>query len=545
MKRVTLNQFGVWGINLISMKKSIQSIRLLVGISLIFTVSHSSDQQVKVPQAENEWFKNASKHLAKAIAQTHTTKRGAAKNIILFVGDGMGISTVTAARILEGQNRGQSGEENMLSFDDFPSSGLAKTYNTNAQTPDSAGTMTAMVTGVKTKMGMISVNNNALRANCASSKDNHVMTLIEMAELKGLSTGIVTTARLTHATPAAVYAHTPERKWENDSELTKEAVKNSCKDIASQFLAFDYGDGIDVAMGGGRREFIPESLTDIEGEKGKRSDGRDLRMEWKGIHKKGVYIETLHSFNEVNTTKTSKLLGLFNPSHMRYEQDRKNDIKKEPSLSQMTKKSIEILQKNEKGFVLIVESGRIDHAHHAGNAFNALSDTIEFSNAVAVADKMTSDADTLIIATADHSHVFTMAGYPKRGNPILGKVRSTDKHGFIKEKDEVAIDGLPYTTLGYANGRGYMHYGEETDAGKIYDEEVHTHGRVDLSKVDTTRPGFHQEATVPLEDETHGGEDVSIHSKGPGSHLFTGVIEQNVIFHVMEHMGNLINIAQE
>ena len=523
------------------MVDSIKKVFLTVGMGVVLTVSQSAEQNTTVPQLENEWFKNGSEYLQKVIAQRYTTERGAAKNIILFVGDGMGISTVTASRILEGQNRGETGEENMLSFDNFPATGLAKTYNTNAQTPDSAGTMTAIASGVKTKMGMINVNDNAIRANCASSKNNHVMTLIEMAESKGLSTGIVSTARLTHATPAATYAHTPERKWENDSKLTEEAVLNGCKDIASQFLSFSYGDGIDVAMGGGRREFIPKSLVDVEGKKGRRADGRDLRMEWREANKHGAYIETLQAFNEINTTQTSKLLGLFNPSHMRYEADRENDIKGEPSLTQMTEKAIEILQKNEKGYVLVIESGRIDHAHHAGNAFNALSDTIEFSNAAALADKMTSDKDTLIIVTADHSHVFTMAGYPKRGNPILGKVRSTDKHGSVKEKDEVAVDGLPYTTLGYANGRGFMHLGEETDAAKGYDEEVHTHGRVDMSKMDTTKVGFHQEATVPLEYETHGGEDVGIYAKGPGSHLVSGVIEQNVIFHVMEHMGNLTN----
>lgn len=517
----------------------IKTVILTISTGAVLTVCQAAQKNSVLSQSENEWFQKGSERLEKAIVQRYTSKRGAAKNIILFVGDGMGLSTVTASRILEGQSRGETGEENMLSFDNFPFTGLVKTYNTNAQTPDSAGTMTAMMTGVKTKMGMISVNDNAYRADCDSSKKNHVITLLEMAESKGVSTGIVTTARLTHATPAATYAHTPERKWENDTKLSQEAVMNGCKDIASQFLSFSYGDGIDVAMGGGRREFIPQTRTDIEGKKGKRSDGRDLRREWQEANKEGAYVETLEAFNEVNATQTTKLLGLFNPSHMRYESDRKNDIKGEPSLTQMTKKSIEILKKNPEGFVLIVESGRIDHAHHVGNAYNALHDTVELSHAVALADKMTSDEDTLIIVTADHSHVFTMAGYPKRGNPILGKVRSTDKHGFVKEKDEVAVDGLPYTTLGYANGRGFMHLGEETNAAKGYDEDVHMHGRVDMSKMDTTKAGFHQEATVPLEYETHGGEDVGVYAKGPGSHLLSGVIEQNVIFHVMEHMGNL------
>ncbi|MEA1879650.1 MAG: alkaline phosphatase [Campylobacterota bacterium] len=526
-------------------------IGLFMSIGLFFVGCESSDKKhtnvhllnVKINDAmttsQNQWFKEGQKSLDQALSKTYTQQRGDAKNIILFVGDGMGISTVTAARILEGQSRGESGEENMLSFDKFPFTGLSKTYNTNAQTPDSAGTMTALITGVKTKMGMISVNDNALRGDCASATGNHLTTLVELAEQKGLSTGVVTTTRLTHATPAATYAHVPERGWENNSMLSKKAVKQGCQDIALQFVNFAHGDGIEVAMGGGRREFMPNNLVDIEGKKGRRTDGQDLREVWKKRNVYGQYVETLAAFEKIDTSKTSKLLGLFNASHMRYEKDRINDKKGEPTLTQMTKKAIEILQKNTKGFVLVVESGRIDHAHHINNAYNALHDTIAFSNAVAMADKMTRDDNTLIVVTADHSHVFTMAGYPKRGNPILGKVHSVDKHGRVEGKDALAEDSMPYTTLGYANGRGTAHLHDNTDADKRYEVDVHMHGRVDLSKVDTTKAGFHQEVTVPLSSETHGGEDVGIYAKGPGAHLLSGVLEQNVIFHVMEHMGNI------
>jgi len=498
-----------------------------------------TDTPTVVTQRNNIWYKNGQKQLQKALVKKYTTQRGKAKNIILFIGDGMSISTVTAARILEGQNKGHSGEENQLSFDTFPSVGLAKTYNTNAQTPDSAGTMTAIITGVKTKMGLLSLNDKAVRADCASAKGKELTTLLELAEMKGLSTGIVTTTRLTHATPASTYAHIPERNWEDDSMLSKEAIKQGCKDIARQFLSFRYGDGIDVALGGGRREFMPKTMTDIEGQKGKRNDGRDLRVAWKKAHKEGKYVETLKAFNRVNPKNTSQLFGLFNASHMHYEADRKNDVKGEPSLSQMTEKAIEILSKNKKGFVLVVEAGRIDLAHHVGNAFNALTDTIALSKAVSIADKITSDENTLLIVTADHSHVFTMAGYPKRGNPILGKVRSVDKHGYAKHKDEVGSDGLPYTTLSYANGRGFRNRGKERDADKGYESKIHRQGRVDLTKVNTQKSGFYQEAMVPLEYETHSGEDVAIYAKGPGSQLLSGVIEQNVIFHVMKYMANL------
>ena len=211
---------------------------------------------------------------------------------------------------------------------------------------------------------------------------------------------------------------------------------------------------------------------------------------------------------------------------MEYEHDRPADAGGEPSLSEMTAKAMDILSRNPKGYFLMVEAGRIDHAHHAGNAFRALTDTIELSNAVELAREKAGD-DTLIIVTADHSHVFTMAGYPSRGNPILGKV---DK-GRGGQGYELAADGKPYTTLSYANGRGAAmlkkggdtHYGVPIGAGRD----------MDLGHIDTSDQGFHQQALVPLEAETHGGEDVAIYAGGPGAWLFHGVQEQNVIYHVM------------
>ncbi len=505
-------------------------------VSIFILTLMSASLNAKMPNKHKDkahYFANAQTALHAKIEAI--TKGSKAKNIILFIGDGMGISTVTAARILDGQNKGHTGEENMLSFDKFPFVGLSKTYNTNSQTPDSAGTMSAIMTGEKTKKGILSISDEALRADCKSSKGNELTTALELAEMRGLSTGVVTTTRLTHATPAATYAHSPDRDWENNSELTPQAKQNGCKDIAVQFLEFDYGDGIDVAFGGGRREFMPTDVK-VEGKHGKRTDGRDLRVEWMKKYPKATYIESLDGFNKI-PKNSHKVLGLFNSSHMHFAADRVNDKLGEPSLTQMTQKAIEILSKNKKGFFLMVESGRIDHAHHAGNAFNALNETIELSKAVAKADALTNDDDTLIIVTADHSHVFTMSGYPKRGNPILGKVRSTDEHGLAKDEDELALDNLPYTTLGYTNGRGFKNLGNETDAtqGK---KKIHA-GRVDLTHVDTTKAGFHQEAMVPLKNETHSGEDVPIYSKGPGAFLLTGTNEENMIYHVMEFVGDL------
>lgn len=450
----------------------------------------------------------------------------------------MGVSTVTAARILEGQQTGskKGGEEHQLSFEKFPFTGFAKTYNTNQQTPDSAGTMTAIMTGVKTKAGVIGVDETVTRANCASSKNAKLTTILEMAENNGKATGIISTTRITHATPAASYAKSAEREWESDNDLPTEAKINDCKDIADQLIRFNHGNGIEVVMGGGRRHFLPKSTTDSEGKTGKRTDDRNLIAEWKAKYPNGAYVETKAQLDAIDITTKDKIFALFNSSHMRYEADRHNDKTGEPSIAQMTAKAIDLLSKNEEGFFLMVEGGRIDHAHHNGNAYNALIDTIAFSAAVETAVSKTSTEDTLIIVTADHSHVFTIGGYPTRGNPILGKVRGNDAKGAPKTEDEKDNAGFPYTSIIYANGRGFADLGKETDADKHYDI---TSGRQNINDIDTTSSGYHQEALIPLNAETHAGEDVGIYASGPGSYLVSGVHEQNVIFHIMNYMADL------
>ena len=470
--------------------------------------------------------------------------------MILFVGDGMGISTLTAARILQGQQNGQTGEENFLSFESFPYSALVKTYNVDAQTPDSAGTMTAMISGVKTDAGVIGVSEAVERGDCESAQQNPLITAIELAELKGLATGIISTARITHATPAAAYAKSADRNWEDISDMPAAAIDAGCEDIASQLINFESNlearidgadvDGIDVVMGGGRRHFLPkdasanspDALSSVEGD---RTDSRNLVTEWQSQYSDGVYVYDEDGFNAVDAASTNRLFGLFNESHMQYEADRANDVAGEPSLSAMTGKAIDILAKNNNGYMMVVESGRIDHGHHAGSAYSALTDAIEFANAVQTAIDNTNPDETLILVTADHSHVFTIAGYPKRGNPILGKVVSVGK-----TTPELAADGMPYTTLGYTNGLGFRALGSETDGDASYSAGPDT-GRKDLSSVDTTSTGYHQEALVPLGSETHAGEDISLHAMGPGASKVQGVIEQNVVFHVINQALGLID----
>jgi alkaline phosphatase len=204
----------------------------------------------------------------------------------------------------------------------------------------------------------------------------------------------------------------------------------------------------------------------------------------------------------------------------------------EPSLTEMTEKAIQILKKNPKGYFLMVEAGRIDHGHHAGNAYRALTDTVELSKAVQKAVDMTDSAanDTLIIVSADHSHTFTIAGYPQRGNPILGLVTSPGK-----TSPDLAADGKPYATLSYANGGGYRAARPQLTASATVIPATSAPAAADLSILDTMHPNFNQEATVPTGygNETHAAEDVAIFAKGPRAYLFQGIQEQSYIYQVM------------
>ncbi len=498
---------------------------------------HLELEPVTHPHGETAawWYRSGA-----ARAAGNGAMAGRAKNVILFLGDGMSLTTVAAARILEGQRRGQPGEENQLSWEGFPHTALAKTYNTDSQTPDSAGTMTAIMTGVKSHKGAIGVASGN-REDCAAALGQPLLNWLQLADSAGLATGIVSTARLTHATPAATYANSPDRDWENDGDLPAAATAAGCRDIAQQLLTTTrFGRGPLVALGGGRGEFMPAGQRDPEdnAKEGQRQDGRDLVSEWQRRHPRGVY--AWNSGQLRAAADAPALLGLFEYDHMQYDHERDTGAKGEPDLAELTRAAIATLAREPAGYVLMVESGRIDHAHHEGNAFRALDETIAFSDAVRAAMEATSADDTLIIVTADHSHTLSFAGYPARGNPILGKVRGSGENGDEALAVGVALDqtGKPYTTLGYANGPGNTGQSSHQPAGpKKYLHKPSAYepalGRPDLSQVDTTDPDYLQEALVPLKDESHGGDDVGIWATGPGSAAVRGTIEQNVLYHLI------------
>ncbi len=480
------------------------------------------------------WFRNGAAQAAERGAMS-----GGAKNLILFVGDGMSLPTVAAARVLEGQRAGRSGEEQKLAWEEFPATALSRTYNTNSQTPDSAGTMSAMATGVKTRLGVLSIGQTAARGDCAAARNAPMLSLWEVAAASQMATGVVTTTRVTHATPGATFSHSADRNWENDSDLPAEARAAGCIDIARQLVESTYGKGPDVLMGGGRKSFYPTSVRDPEYDDkvGKRLDGLNLVDTWKQRHPTGVYVWNKAQLDAAPAD--APLLGLFEPDHMQFEHDRSQDKGGEPSLAEMARAAITRLQRNPNGYVLLIEGGRIDHAHHGGNAFRALTDTIALSDAVRAVTEMTDANDTLILVTADHAHTMNFVGYPARGNPILGKVKGGS--GEDGNPAQLARDatGLPYTTLNYANGPGYAGANDQQAEGPKNARadssgwQQATKGRPDLTEVDTEHPDYLQESMFPLRSETHGGDDVGLWASGPGSFAVRGSVEQNTIFHFL------------
>jgi alkaline phosphatase len=458
-----------------------------------------------------------------AVAEDHAAPAPAAaeqpraKNVILFIGDGMGISTITAARIYDGQKRGETGEENALSFERFPNVALVKTYNTNAQVPDSAGTATALHSGVKTRIGVLGIGPEAEKGVCRDALAYPLPLLGEEVKRRGLALGIVTTTRITHATPASVYSRSADRDWEKDNDIPEDQRSDGCKDIALQLSEASF----DVALGGGTAMFYGKEKG------GRRSDAAaDLPAAWAAKNG-GVVVRNAAGLAAAPMDKP--VLGLFNASHLTFMADRKPDSP-EPTLTEMTAAAIARLKSDPDGFYLMVEGGRIDHAHHGGQAGYALEEAVELARAVQYAVDNTDPAETLIMVTADHSHVFTIAGYPKRGNDILGLVvppKGSGEDGGDGVSPLLAGDGKPYTTLGYANGPGALFGPGHKDGEDDDDHDGHSR------PMPETGLAARQQSLVPTGAETHGGEDVALFATGPGAERARGVIEQNVVYSII------------
>ncbi|NWZ23099.1 PPBT protein, partial [Asarcornis scutulata] len=493
-----------------------------------------------VPENEKDpeyWRQQAQETLRDAL-RLQRLNQNVAKNLILFLGDGMGVSTVTAARILKGQLQNRKGEESLLEMDKFPYVALAKTYNTNAQVPDSAGTATAYLCGVKANEGTVGVSAGVTRDRCNTTKGQEVTSILRWAKDEGKAVGIVTTTRVTHATPSAAYAHSANRDWYSDGEMPPDALEGGCKDIARQLV--ENIPDIEVILGGGRKYMFPKNASDVEypqeeKHRGTRLDRRDLVQAWhdtKPPGKVAKYVWHRRDLLALNLSRVDFLLGESRGAPRPPAPRGGWDFCPPPPPPPPPPGGLGVLSGAGPG-----TGGRIDHGHHEGKAKQALHEAVELDRAIGLAARLTSPQDTLSVVTADHSHVFTFGGYTPRGNPIFGETPPSPPAPAWGHPGDVPavltvlplpglapmqsdVDRKPFTSILYGNGPGYKIVGGE---------------RENVSAVDFAHANYQAQSAVPLRQETHGGEDVAVFARGPMAHLLHGVHEQNYIPHAMAY----------
>jgi alkaline phosphatase len=297
--------------------------------------------------------------LAAARGRTRGPAAGSVRNIIVFAYDGMSWEDVALAQF---RARRQTGRPLVLQrLLREGRSASAETYSLTSVVPDSAAAACAWSTGRKIVNGMLNLYPDA----------TPLTTIFDVARAQGRATGLITTTRITHATPAAFIAKIDSRDREDD--------------IALQYLSFRP----DVLLGGGARHFEP----------GRRADGRDLRAEFAAA---GYDLPA--TAEQLERARGARLLGVFTNDHLPFEIDRAEDSQDVPSLTRMTRKGLEVLAGADRGFVLQVEAGRIDHANHKSDYAATLHEMIEADRTLALLlDFVGARADTLLIMATDHA----------------------------------------------------------------------------------------------------------------------------------------------
>ena len=450
--------------------------------------------------------------LASAFASPAAIAANEAQNVIVFISNGMGPSTTTAARLMRYK------EDGTLAMDTMPYVARVHTYSLDAQTTDGAAAVSALMTGVKVRNEVVAMDASTRAAGFAPGKDplrgvpfsenrcpasgngNASAALLELAVAKGKATGVVTTARLTSGPTAATYAHVCHRDAEY--EIARQAVPGGVG--FNDKLAM----GIDVLMGAASAYWRP---FDASKRPRGRPDGRELIGE---LRAQGyTFITDLTSMNAAPFAQGSRLIGLFDfaeseaqlQGHMSYDLDR--DPNREPSLTQMTAKAMDVLSKNPKGYFLVVEGGRIDHALHANQAKRALIDTIAFDDAVRIALEKADLSRTLIVVTSDHDHTMTLIGGSRRGSDVLGLHLNP-----VTGKPSVDAGGNSYTALVFGTGSNRPDKRAPLDTPTVISKD------------------YQQEAAIKLANETNGGGDVMLYAAGAGASNFRGTIENIRVF---------------
>ena len=359
---------------------------------------------------------------------SHGIPEAHAKNVILFVGRGMDLSMVAAARIAKGHSNGGLGESNRLSFEEFPTSALTNARDTDLQTDNSAAAMSAIMTGTSTRGASMGMDAIPERGQCSEARGHELPTLLEQAKAAGLAVGLVSTSRVTHPMPAATYAHVTDAGWEVDGTMSELAKAQGCHDIAYQLVDFHHGSGLDVVLGGGRMAFMTNNQPDpVDDRKfGVRRNDRLIET-WQKGRLDGRFIYTQDDMEKAvgNVSLRGPILGLFAPDHMNFESNRISDAMGQPSLTEMTRAAIATLSREQRGYVLVIVAGGIERARLDQDKSNlAVAETVELSNAVRAAMQTTRAEDTLIVVTSAGGDLPTYARGPGR-QPLHGAIELT------------------------------------------------------------------------------------------------------------------------
>jgi alkaline phosphatase len=448
-----------------------------------------------------------------------------ARNVILFIGDGFSIAHRTAARILsKGLVEGRYGGE--LAVDDMPHMALVSTSGTDSVVTDSANAMSAYTTGHKSCV-------NALGVYCAANKNTlehpRVETIGELVKRRaGMSVGVVTNTEIEDATPAGMVAHTRRRADYND--------------IVKMFFEVQP----EVILGGGSPNFLAKSTPGS-----KRTDEDDYIKKFEGAGYKFVGTNTELKAATGEGANTTRLLGLFNTGNIDGALDRfflkKGTVSKfpdQPDLTDQVRAALSVLSKDEDGFVLMVESGRIDKYSHSLDWERAVYDTIMLDNAVKLAkDFAAAKNDTLIVVVADHGHPVSIVGTYDDNAPgteareKLGVYAESKVPNYPKANEAGYPDNVDVSRrLAFSFGtypdycalyRPYLD-GENVPAVKGPDGKAN----IANEKYCTEPLAVRKEGNLPRESNTgvHAADDVVLTATGPGAEQFHGRIDNTRVF---------------
>lgn len=342
---------------------------------LIFVCASSWAQNyTHIDKIDKTRYENTKFYQVKNYTKKKFDKKSKVKNIIFLIGDGMGTSQVYAGLIA---NKGN------LYLRTMPVSGFSKTNSSDNLITDSAAGATAFSIGEKTNNGAIGVDRNNVPKK----------TILEMAEEKGLSTGLVVSCGITHATPAAFIAHQPSR--------------NMYEEIAADFLKTD----IDLFIGGARDNFT------------KRKDGRNLLAE---LQNKGYDI--VSTVDSLRYAKSDRIAALVTPEHPKPYMLGRGEM-----LNPSAKFAFKHLSKNEKGFFLMVEGSQIDWGGHDNNVPYIVTEMLDFDRTVGEALKFAAkDGETLVVVTADHeTGGFSINGGDLASGVVEGKFTTPGHTGVM------------------------------------------------------------------------------------------------------------------